>query len=336
MTLPSTPVRPALGPNGQLPPEQSPAYNVAQYTPSAQEAATGAYSAQKPQQTPTQPLQSPAAQKPSAVQPANPAPSQRRQSEAQAREDRDRAHAGDRAGRAESLAEQCACRQPAPEASAPVTPVPANPGTLTTNGVTDEELQQQNLPPLRGPWVRVQREQRVISPREEAEAQLQSLESGYSGWMGGAGAINHRSGSLGYDHLSALEAPFEFSAPLGYNARMTVVGKPVFLDSGQADGTSVITVKESTTSGTCLVTISQPLGTLINTGPQGSGSACGTTGTTTTFTAPPQQNGCGRWWRSAIGLSASCARRRLHALWIAGFECHRARDVAAGQRLVHL
>ena len=292
VTLPSTPVRPALGPNGQLPPEQSPDYNVAQYTPSAQEAATGAYSAQQPQQTPTQPLQPPAAQKPSAVQPANPAPSQpgkAKHKPANTETVPTLVTAPGEQNPSQSNAPQAA----APEASAPVTPVPANPGTLTTNGVTDEELQQQNLPPLRGPWVRVQREQRVISPREEAEAQLQSLESGYSGWMGGAGAINHRSGSLGYDHLSALEAPFEFSAPLGYNARMTVVGKPVFLDSGQADGTSVITVSESSTSGTCLVTISQPLGTLINTGPQGSGSACGTTGTTTTFTAPPQQNGSG-------------------------------------------
>ena len=176
---------------------------------------------------------------------------------------------------------------------APEVPVPSNPGNVTTNGVTDEELQQQNLPPLRGPWVRVQREKRVISPREEAEQQLATLESGYSPWMGGAGIVNYRSGSLGFDHLSALEAPFEVSTPLGFNARLTIVSKPVFLDAGQADGNSVITVQEATTSGTCLVTISQPLGTLLNTGPQGSASTCGTTGTTTTFTAPPQQNAAG-------------------------------------------
>ena len=51
VALPSNSVHPAMGPHGQLPPE--PSYNVAQYTPSAQEAATGAYSAQKQQQTPT-------------------------------------------------------------------------------------------------------------------------------------------------------------------------------------------------------------------------------------------------------------------------------------------
>ena len=186
--------------------------------------------------------------------------------------------------------------QVTPSATVPETPIPetpANPATVSANGITDEELQQQNLPPLRGPWVRVQREQRVISPREEAEAQLQSLESGYSPWMGGTGVINYRSGSLGYDHLSALEAPFEVSTPFGYNARLTIVAKPVFLDSGQADGNSVITVQESTTGGNCLVTIAQPLGTDINTGPAGAASTCGTTGTTTTSTPPPQQNAAG-------------------------------------------
>ena len=106
---------------------------------------------------------------------------------------------------------------------------------------------------MRGPWVKVQREPHVISPRDEAEMQLQSLESSYSAWLGGTGQVNYRSGDLGYDHLSALEAPFEVSTPFGYNARMTVVAKPVFLDSGQADGTSVITVQELTTSGRTLV-----------------------------------------------------------------------------------
>ena len=176
--------------------------------------------------------------------------------------------------------------------------------------------------------MRVQREQRVISPREEAEAQLQSLESSYSGWMGGAGVINYRSGSLGYDHLSALEAPFEFSAPLGYNARMTVVGKPVFLDSGQADGTSVITVQESTTSGTCLVTISQPLGTLINTGPQGSGIHLRNHRDHHHIHHAAAAECRGRGWRSATGLPASRARRRIHALRIPG--CERDRPRACG------
>ena len=69
--------------------------------------------------------------------------------------------------------------------------------------------------------------------------QLRSIESGYSSWLGGTGIVNYRSGALGFDHLSALEAPFEASAPLGYNARVTLIAKPVFLDSGQADGNSL-------------------------------------------------------------------------------------------------
>jgi hypothetical protein len=111
------------------------------------------------------------------------------------------------------------------------TPAPVTPST-TGAGLTDEELQERNLPPLRGPWVRVQRDVRAPSPRDEAEMQLRSIESGYSAWLGGSGIINYRSGDLGYDHLSALEAPFEVSMPLGYNARLTIVAKPVFLDTG--------------------------------------------------------------------------------------------------------
>ncbi len=308
VTLPSDPVHRALDASGLPPPEPVTAYNATQYTPSAQEAATGAYSAQQPQRAPTRRDQQPApqapapvvppssVQQPAAQLPASPSATQPQQGKKNQR----------KAPRTETVptlvtapGEESPSQVAVPPSVAPgnsqvpETPIPANPETLTTNGVTDEELQQQNLPPLRGPWVRVQREKRVISPREEAEAQLQSLESGYSPWMGGTGLVNYRSGSLGYDQLAALEAPFEISAPLGYNARLTVLGKSVFLDSGQADGTSIITVQEATTSGTCLVTISQPLGTAVNTGPQGTGSACGTTATTTTFITPPQQNAAG-------------------------------------------
>jgi hypothetical protein len=152
-------------------------------------------------------------------------------------------------------------------------------------GLTDQELEDRNLPPLRGPWVRVQREQAAANPHDEAEAQLEAIESGYSPWLGGAGVLNYRSGSLGYDHLSALESPFETSMPFGYDARLTVVAKPVFLDSGQADGTSVLSVNESTTAGTSLVTIPQPIGTDVNTGPSASSTA--------TTALPAQQNAAG-------------------------------------------
>ena len=275
VTLPSNPVRPAVGQN----PPQTTAYSATQYTPSAQEAATGAYSAPK-QQTTTQPLQPPPtapATQPAAPAPAAPAPGKKSKQKAQQTQ------------AVPTLAtapgeEAAPAPVYAPESQAHATSA----APATTTGISDEELQQRGLPPLRGPWVKVQREARVISPREEAEQQLQSLESSYSAWLGGTGQVNYRSGDLGYEHLSALEAPFEVSTPFGYNARMTVVAKPVFLDSGQADGTSVITVQELTTSGRALATIPQPLGTLIN-----PGASTTTTSTTAPATPPPQQNATG-------------------------------------------
>jgi hypothetical protein len=141
--------------------------------------------------------------------------------------------------------------------------LPVTPPTSAGTGLTDQELQDRNLPPLRGPWVLVQREQRTTSPREEAEMALRVIESGYSPWLGGTGTVNYRAGYLGFDRLAALEAPFESSLPLGYNARLTVIAKPVFLDSGQADGTAVIGL--TTLGNAPLGAQPEPLGTLIST-----------------------------------------------------------------------
>jgi len=261
--LGNAPLAPSLTPNSVR--ATNGEYSVAQYTPSAQEAATGAYSAPR-QKIPTPPTAKPSAAQPlarkkkkvpAAVQPTTQTSTQTL---------------------SQAPAEPTAPPgQPAQQFSAPTEePAPAIAPTTDT-GLTDEELQQRNLPPLRGPWIRIQRQPNPISPREEAEMQLRAIESGYSPWLGGAGVINYRSGSLGYDHLSALEAPFEVSMPLGYNVRLTIVAKPVFLDSGQADGTSTITVQESTTTGSSLVSIPQPIGTL----------------TTTATTLPLQQNAAG-------------------------------------------
>jgi len=252
-------------------------YNVAQYTPSAQEAATGAYSAPKQQQQIPTPPSDIAAPQPAAA-PAKPSAAQRvtkKRKKPLAAAPQSETQPGTQTLGQAPAASSTQPGQPAQQAPAP-TEEPA-PAPTTDTGLTDEELQQRNLPPLRGPWVRIQRQPNPISPREEAEMQLRSIESGYSPWLGGNGILNYRSGSLGYDHLSALEAPFEVSMPLGLNVRLTIVAKPVFLDSGQADGTSTITVQESTTAGSSLVAIPQPIGTL----------------TTTATTLPPQQNAAG-------------------------------------------
>jgi tetratricopeptide (TPR) repeat protein len=273
ITVPSNP--PAKTQTASAVPPVHPVWSETQYTPSAQEAATGAYSAQKagqkqqnqPQQTVPPPVEQP-------VQ-TNAQPSD----QTQTGKKKKAKSTGPTIPTLVTAPTDQAAPIPAPEEQQQAQPAAAQPG------ISDEELEQRNLPPLRGPWVKVQRQPQVVSPRDEAEQQLRSLESGYSGWMGGNGDVNYRSGDLGYDRLAALEAPFEFSAPLGYHVRFTIVAKPVFLDSGQADGNSVITVQESTTAGRTLVTIPQPLGTDTNTGP--------VAGSTTTPTPPPQQNAAG-------------------------------------------
>jgi tetratricopeptide (TPR) repeat protein len=265
-------VRPALRPDG------SANISETQYTPSAQEAATGAYSAQKPQ----------AQQQPAPAQ-ASPAPPQpQTQTTKKHRKRAAKPAAGTESvptlvtAPTEQTAPAAQPQQPQPEPTQ-TQPVPQD--QSTPGGLTDEQLQDRNLPPLRGPWVRVQRQPRVVSPREEAEQQLQALESSYSAWLGGAGLVNYRSGDLGYSRLGAFEAPFESSVPFGYHGRLSFVATPVFLDSGQADGTSVITVRQSSTAGNTLVQIPQPLGTATNTGP--------IAGSTFTGTPPAQQNSAG-------------------------------------------
>jgi len=102
-----------------------------------------------------------------------------------------------------------------------------------SEGVTDDDLMRENLPPLRGPYERpaIVRQQ---SLREQAQMQLGYIIAGYTPWLGGNGFVNHRSGTAGFDSLTALDAPFEASASLGRGARVTVVSNPVFLDSGAA------------------------------------------------------------------------------------------------------
>lgn len=245
-------------------------YTVAQYTPSAQEATTGAYSA--PKQSPTEPAQ-PAPQ--AAAPPATPARKHRRRKKAQTQQVPPAAPV-----------ESAQPVQPPPAENPPAeTSAPApdqNPSAETGAGLSDQELEQRNLPPLRGPWVRTQRQAPQLSPRDQAEMQLQGIESGYSGWLGGSTILNYRSGNPGYDQLAAIEAPFEASTPLGYNGRFTIVAKPVFLDSGQANGNAVVTVDEATNGGvpSSPVTIQEPIGTYVP-------------GSTSDPNPPPQQNAAG-------------------------------------------
>jgi tetratricopeptide (TPR) repeat protein len=212
--------------------------NNAQYTPSAQDAAAGAYSAQKPNTpapqatAPLQPAPEAVPQQQTQQTPAPPANKSKRK--------RPKTLAGpDVPTLVTAPGEE---QQPAPQL--PVTDATQQ-GTQSTTGtgLTDQELQERNLPPLRGPWARLtHRQPTVLSPREEAEMQLRTIEGGYSAWLGGTGTIAHRSGAAGYDGLSTLDSAFEASTPLGTHARLTFIAKPVFLDSGQADGNAVVTL----------------------------------------------------------------------------------------------
>jgi tetratricopeptide (TPR) repeat protein len=267
--VPNAPVAPMPIRRGeQAPPSNSGnqgEYNMAQYTPSAQEAATGAYSA--PQQQTQQ-----------AAPPAKPqAGSTTRHKRKRSKQAQTLGNAPITANPPEAVAPAAETAPPA-EAQQPI-PAPQEPSSesTTSTGLSDEELEQRNLPPLRGPWVRIQRQGAGLSPRDEAEQQLQAIESGYSGWLGGSTVLNYRSGDPGYSQLAAIESPFEASAPMGYHARITVVARPVFLDSNQATGNAAISVTESTISGTTLVTIPEPIGTL----------------TATNVTPPAQQNAVG-------------------------------------------
>jgi tetratricopeptide (TPR) repeat protein len=242
-----------------------------QYTPSAQDAAAGAYSAQKPNTA--QPAQAP-------LQPAPGAPSQQQvQTPAPQLEGRHkRKHSKVPSGPTVPTLVTAPGEQPEAAAQLPATDTAA-PATQSTTpaGLSDKELEERNLPPLRGPWARItHREPAVLNPRDEAEMQLRTIEGGYSGWLGGTGFIAHRSGAPGYDGLSTLEASFEASAPLSTHARLTFIAKPSFLDTGQADGTALVTL----TTGV----VAEPFGT---------GAAIDGGSNDPSANPPPQQNAAG-------------------------------------------
>ena len=101
---------------------------------------------------------------------------------------------------------------------------------------TDADLAAKNVPPLRGaydPSGTVPTGN--SSQREQTERELETLEASYSGWLGGTGSARYRSGTSGFDRLIDIEAPVEASAVLGKAVRVTVVPRPVFLNSGTVD-----------------------------------------------------------------------------------------------------
>ena len=98
---------------------------------------------------------------------------------------------------------------------------------------TDDDLMGHRLPPLGGSYSGTLLASQVpLSPREQAERELATLEGSYSGWAGGTGSARYRSGTAGLDRLTDLEATVEASATLGNNVRLSIIPKAVFLNSG--------------------------------------------------------------------------------------------------------
>ena len=105
---------------------------------------------------------------------------------------------------------------------------------------TDAELVARMLPPLRGGYDPTGRASAPpLNPREQTELDLATLESSYSAWIGGTGYARYRSGTVGFDRLTDLEASFEASVVAAKNVRFSVVAKPVFLSNGLVDSATL-------------------------------------------------------------------------------------------------
>jgi predicted Zn-dependent protease len=104
---------------------------------------------------------------------------------------------------------------------------------------TDAELQARNLPALRGSFgFQVPL---PMSPRQQAESELASLEGSYSGWLGATGIGRYRNGTAGLDRLYDVESPVEASAVIARSVRLTAVALPVFLNPGLLNASSFTT-----------------------------------------------------------------------------------------------
>lgn len=100
---------------------------------------------------------------------------------------------------------------------------------------TDEQLQEQNVPPLRGYFdPRVSNNPRVpLTARQQTQLDLALIEASTSSWLGGTAIGSYRSGTAGVDRLMSLTVPFEASFAVGSSVRFNFVPQAVFLNAGQ-------------------------------------------------------------------------------------------------------
>jgi tetratricopeptide (TPR) repeat protein len=105
-------------------------------------------------------------------------------------------------------------------------PLIGPPYPLATYG----ELMARSVPPLGGFYEA--QAPLPMTPRQQAESELESLEGSYSGWWGVTPIGRYRSGTSGLDQLTDVEATGEVSTVLGRSLRLTAVARSVFLNSG--------------------------------------------------------------------------------------------------------
>jgi hypothetical protein len=77
-----------------------------------------------------------------------------------------------------------------------------------------------------------------LTPRQQAQSELDALEGSYSGWLGATGIGRYRSGTPGLDRLYDVEAPVEASAVIARSVRLTAIAQPVTLNSGSLNSAS--------------------------------------------------------------------------------------------------
>ncbi len=97
---------------------------------------------------------------------------------------------------------------------------------------TDADLVAEHVPALRGNYSAAPAPQVALTERQQAERDLETLESSYSGWLGGTASARYRSGTVGLDRLTDLETTVEASVTLANHIRLSVVPRAVFLNSG--------------------------------------------------------------------------------------------------------
>jgi Tfp pilus assembly protein PilF len=78
-----------------------------------------------------------------------------------------------------------------------------------------------------------------ISMRDEIQGQIAAIEGRNSPYAGGSGLISNRSGEPGFERLADEEVPMEASTVVFGQLRLTAIARPVFLNAGTPDGTSL-------------------------------------------------------------------------------------------------